>query len=64
LTLDSTVGNNMDEDLRKLREDAAIDLLPSSPAIIQVLDCYASSYQDQVSLIAAWTSGFVISCWT
>ncbi len=54
----------MDEDLRKLREDAAIDLLPSSPAIIQVLDCYASSYQDQVSLIAAWTSGFVISCWT
>lgn len=26
----------MDEDLRKLREDAAMDLSPSSPAVVQV----------------------------
>ena len=35
----------MDEDLRKLRQDVAVDLLPSSPAIIQVSACYACSYQ-------------------
>ena len=26
----------MDEELRKLREDAAMDLSPSSPAVVQV----------------------------
>ena len=29
-------GPLMDEDLRKLREDAALDLSPSSPAVVQV----------------------------
>ncbi|BDA42004.1 hypothetical protein COCOBI_02-8020 [Coccomyxa sp. Obi] len=35
-------GNNMDEDLRKLRQDVAVDLLPSSPAIIQASTEYES----------------------
>lgn len=29
----------MDEDLRKLRQDVAVDLSPSSPAVIQVPAC-------------------------